>query len=87
MHRIKLKILSINFGLSGFAGDSNQLFTITKNLISLGHDVTIITTDADVWRGDSEKSKQYSKIRKILQNSIFLKVITHQLWDMVKTIH
>jgi glycosyltransferase involved in cell wall biosynthesis len=65
-----LKILSINFGLSGFAGDSNQLFTITKNLISLGHDVTIITTDADVWRGDSEKSKQYSKIRKILQNSI-----------------
>ena len=65
-----MKILSVNFGLSGFAGDSNQLFTITKNLISLGHDVTIITTDADVWRGDVEKSKQYSKIRKKLENSI-----------------
>ena len=65
-----MKILNVNFGMSGFAGDSNQLFTITKNLISLGHDVTIVTTDADVWKGDIEKSEQYSKIRDILKNSI-----------------
>ena len=42
-----MKILAVNFGMSGFAGDSNQLFTITKNLISLGHQVTIVTTDAN----------------------------------------
>ena len=65
-----MKILNVNFGMSGFAGDSNQLFTITKNLISLGHDVTIVTTDADVWKGDIEKSEQYSKIRDVLKNSI-----------------
>ncbi len=65
-----MKILAVNFGMSGFAGDSNQLFTITKNLISLGHEVTIVTTDANVWKGDMEKSKQYSKIRGILNNSI-----------------
>ena len=65
-----MKILNINFGMSGFAGDSNQLFTITKNLISLGHDVTIVTTDADVWKGDIKKSEQYSKIRDVLKNSI-----------------
>ena len=65
-----MKILAVNFGMSGFAGDSNQLFTITKNLISLGHQVTIVTTDANVWKGDIEKSRQYSKIRNILHNSI-----------------
>ena len=65
-----MKILNVNFGMSGFEGDSNQLFTITKNLISLGHDVTIVTTDADVWKGDIEKSEQYSKIRDVLKNSI-----------------
>ena len=65
-----MKILNVNFGMSGFAGDSNLLFTTAKNLISLGHDVTIVTTDANVWKGDIEKSKQYSKIRNVLQNSI-----------------
>ena len=65
-----MKILAVNFGMSGFAGDSNQLFTITKNLISQGHEVTIVTTDANVWKGDLEKSKQYSEIRGILRSSI-----------------
>jgi len=65
-----MKILTVNFGMSGFGGDSDQLFTITKNLTLLGHQVTIVTTDADPWRGDIEKSRQYSKIRSVLKNSI-----------------
>jgi glycosyltransferase involved in cell wall biosynthesis len=65
-----MKILYVNFGLPGLAGDSNQLFTISKNLMLLGHDVTIVTTDADIWKLDKQKSEQYSKVRKILKNSI-----------------
>ena len=65
-----MKILNVNFGLPGLAGDSNQLFTISKNLMLLGHDVTIVTTDADIWKIDKEKSKRYSKVRKMLEKSI-----------------
>ena len=69
-----MKILNVNFGLPGLAGDSNQLFTISKNLILLGHDVTIVTTDADIWKGDKEKSRQYSKTRDILKKSTEMSV-------------
>jgi len=65
-----MKILNINFGLPGFAGDSNQLFTISKNLMLLGHDITIVTTDAEIWKEDKEKSRQYLKTRDLLKNSI-----------------
>ncbi|MDC1023979.1 glycosyltransferase [Nitrosopumilus sp.] len=64
-----MKILNVNFGLPGLAGDSNQLFTISKNLMLLGHDVTIVTTDAEIWKGDKQKSEQYSKVRELLKKS------------------
>ena len=64
-----MKILKVIFGLPGFAGDSPQMFSIIKNLQDLGHEVTIVTTDADIFFYDEEKSKKYSDIRKKLSKS------------------
>lgn len=65
-----MKILKVNYGLPGFAGDSNQLFSIIKQLNSNGHEITIVTTDADIYYFDKQKSKQYSEIKQILEKSI-----------------
>ena len=65
-----MKILKVNYGLPGFAGDSNQLFSIIKQLNSNGHEITIVTTDADIYYFDRQKSKQYSEIKQTLEKSI-----------------
>lgn len=65
-----MKILIINYGLPGFAGDSDQLFSLIDYLNLLGHKITIITTDADIYYFDIIKSKKYSEIRGKLNGSI-----------------
>ena len=64
-----MKILFVNFNIGGFAGDSGQIPLIAKYLLKLGHHVTIVTTDGDIFFYDKKKSIQYSKIRQKLQNA------------------
>ena len=61
-----MRILQIAPLIAGYAGDSNQIILIAKELQKRGHEVSIATTDADFFYFDKEKSKQYSAIRKKL---------------------
>ena len=65
----KMRILKINFNVPGFAGDTPQIFHIAKGLLELGHTVDYVTTDADAFFYDKEKSEKYEEIRKKLLES------------------
>jgi glycosyltransferase involved in cell wall biosynthesis len=64
-----LKILIVNFNIGGYAGDSGQLMNLAKGLKKIGHDVTFVTTDANIFSHDKEQTKQYNQIRKQLQEA------------------
>ena len=42
-----MKILQIGSPLTTFTGDMGLIFKSSKELIDLGHEVTIVTTDAE----------------------------------------
>ena len=43
----KMKIIFVNFGLGGYAGDSVSMITIIRQLEKKGHEVLLVTTDGD----------------------------------------
>ena len=61
-----MKILQIGSPLTTFTGDMGLIFKSSKELIDLGHEVTIVTTDADSFFYDKEKSKIFADTRKQL---------------------
>jgi glycosyltransferase involved in cell wall biosynthesis len=61
-----MKILQIGSPLTSFTGDMGLIFKSSKGLIDLGHEVTIVTTDADSFFYDKEKSEIFSDTRKQL---------------------
>jgi glycosyltransferase involved in cell wall biosynthesis len=72
-----MKILQIGSPLTTFTGDMGLIFKSSKELIDLGHEVTIVTTDADSFFYDKEKSKIFSNTRnqlaKATEKSIIFK--------------
>jgi len=59
----------VNINIGGYAGDSGQLMYIAKGLKKLGHEITFVTTDADIFSYDKDQSRQYNQIRKQLQEA------------------
>ena len=79
-----MKILQIGSPLTTFTGDMGLIFKSSKELIDLGHQVTIVTTDADSFFYDNEKSKIFEDTRKQLakatkESIIFQGVPLHAL--------
>ena len=64
-----MKILHVGSPLTDFMGEFGLLFKASKGLKDLGHEVTIVTTDADSFYYDKEKSRVYSETRKKLLNA------------------
>ena len=61
-----MKILHIGSPITDFMGEFGLIFKVSKGLKDLGHEVTIVTTDADSFYYDKEKSQMYSETRKKL---------------------
>ena len=55
-----MKILHVGSPLTTFTGDMGLIFKSSKGLIDLGHELKIITTDADSFFYDKEKSEIFS---------------------------
>ncbi len=70
-----MKILQIGSPLTTFTGDMGLIFKSSKGLIDLGHEVEIITTDADSFFYDKEKSEIYTKTKKELEKATKNKII------------
>jgi glycosyltransferase involved in cell wall biosynthesis len=64
-----MKILHIGSPLTTFTGDMGLIFKSSKGLKNLGHKVTIVTTDADSFFYDKEKSQIYANTRKQLEKA------------------
>jgi len=65
-----MKILHVGSPLTTFTGDMGLIFKSSKGLIELGHEVTIVTTDADSFFYDKEKSEIFSDTRKKLLEAV-----------------
>ncbi len=65
-----MKILHIGSPLTTFTGDMGLIFKSSKGLIDLGHEVTIVTTDADSFFYDKEKSEIFSNTREKLLKAV-----------------
>lgn len=66
----KMKIIFVNFGLGGYAGDSVSMITIIKGLEDKGHEVLLVTTDGDGYYNNQKRSEMYAPIRKkLLENN------------------
>ena len=61
-----MKILHVGSPITDFMGEFGLIFKVSKGLKDLGHEVTIVTTDADSFYYDKEKSQMYSETRKKL---------------------
>lgn len=61
-----MKILHVGSPLTDFMGNFGLTFRCSKGLQDLGHEVTIVTTDADCFFFDKEKSHKYVKTRQKL---------------------
>ena len=64
-----MKILHVGSPLTDFMGKFGLIFKVSKGLNDLGHEVTIVTTDADSFYYDKEKSLIYSETRQKLFNA------------------
>ena len=84
-----MKILHVGSPLTTFTGDMGLIFKASKGLRNLGHELTIVTTDADSFYYDKEKSHVYSETRKQLakarEKSIIFKGVP--LYALHCTIH
>ena len=65
-----MKILHVGSPLTTFTGEMGLIFKASKGLIDLGHEITIITTDADSFFYDKEKSKIFANTRKQLLKAV-----------------
>jgi glycosyltransferase involved in cell wall biosynthesis len=65
-----MKILHVGSPLTTFTGDMGLIFKSSKGLIDSGHELTIVTTDADSFFYDKEKSKIFSDTRKKLTQAV-----------------
>ena len=63
-----MRILHVGSPFTDFMGEFGLLFRMSKGLKDLGHEVSIVTTDADCFYYDKEKSLAYSETRKKLLN-------------------
>tara|TARA_B110000881_G_C18568397_1_gene514121 strand:- start:304 stop:1509 length:1206 start_codon:yes stop_codon:yes gene_type:complete len=63
-----MKILHVGSPCTDFVGEFGLIFKVTKGLRDLNHEVDIMTTDADCFYYDKEKSLSYSPIRKKFLN-------------------
>ena len=64
-----MRILHVGSPFTDFMGEFGLIFKVSKGLKDLGHDVTIVTTDADSFFYDKEKSVVYSDTRKMISNA------------------
>jgi len=64
---IKMKVLFVNYSISGYAGDSNQMTVIARGLQDLGNEVYIATTDGNGYFYDKKRSKMYESIKRKLE--------------------
>ena len=64
-----MKILHVGSPLTTFTGDMGLIFKSSKGLRDLGHELVIVTTDADSFFYDKEKSQVYTKTRKQLKKA------------------
>jgi glycosyltransferase involved in cell wall biosynthesis len=65
-----MKILHVGSPLTTFTGDMGLIFKSSRGLIDLGHELKIITTDADSFFYDKEKSEIFSDTRKKLSEAV-----------------
>jgi glycosyltransferase involved in cell wall biosynthesis len=65
-----MKILHVGSPLTTFTGDMGLIFKASKGLIDSGHELTIITTDANSFFYDKEKSEMFRNTRKELVNAV-----------------
>lgn len=63
-----MKILHVGSPFTDFIGEFGLIFKVTNGLRDLDHEVDIMTTDADCFYYDKEKSLSYSPIRKKFLN-------------------
>ena len=61
-----MRILHVGSPFTDFMGNFGLIFRCSEGLQTLGHEVTIVTTDADCYYFDKEKSKQYASTRQKL---------------------
>jgi len=64
-----MKILHVGAPISDFVGNFGLTFKCSRKIQELGHTVTIVTTDADCYFFDKEKSRMYQETRRKLQNA------------------
>ncbi len=84
-----MKILQVGSPLTTFTGDMGLIFKSSKALVDLGHEVTIVTTDADSFFYDKEKSKIFEDTRKQLAKATEKSIIFEgvPLYALHCTIH
>lgn len=70
-----MKILHVGSPLTTFTGDMGLTFKSSKGLIDLGHEVTIVTTDADSFFYDKQKSEVFAETRKKIAEGVDKKII------------
>ena len=61
-----MRILHVGSPFTDFMGNFGLIFRFSEELQKLGHEVTIVTTDADCFHFDKEKSRKYASTRQKL---------------------
>ena len=80
-----MRILFVISQLADFTGDAGLMLGIAESLKKLGHELLIVTTDADPFLNDSDSSKKYSEQRTLFSKNIGKKVQFNNL--LVLPIH
>ena len=69
-----MRILFVISQLADFTGDAGLMLGIAESLKKLGHELLIVTTDADPFLNDSDSSKKYSEQRILFSKNIGEKI-------------
>jgi len=69
-----MRILFVISQLADFTGDAGLVFGMAESLQKLGHEILIITTDADPFLNDINSSRKYAEQRQIFSENIEKKI-------------
>ena len=82
-----MRILFVISQLADFTGDVELVFGMAESLQKLGHEILIITTDADPFLNDINSSKKYAEQKQIFsENSVKLVNERYLLENQMKKI-